>query len=67
MIVGFSTDVLVALGDNGRWFFKLNLVELGIEDVLDAFVGVNASRQSTAARSFQTILPVGRRRPRQER
>ena len=55
MIVGLATDVFVALGDNGRWFFRLDLVELGIEDVLDAFVGVNAGRQSTAARSFQTI------------
>jgi hypothetical protein len=58
MIVGLATDVFVALGDNGRWFFKVNLVELGVEDVLDALVGVDAGRQSTAAGSFQTILPV---------
>lgn len=58
MIVGLATDVFVALGDNGRWFFKLNLVELGVEDVLEALVGVDAGRQSTAASSFQTMRTV---------
>jgi len=59
VIIGLATDVLVALlGDNGRWFFRLDLVELGIEDVLDALVGVNAGRQSTSACSFEAILPV---------
>ena len=58
MIVGLTTDVFVGLGDNGRWFFRLNLVELGIEDVLDALVGVNTGRKSPTAGSFQTILAV---------
>ena len=58
MVVGLATDVFVGLGDNGRWFFELDLVELGIEDVLDALVGVNAGRKSTAAGGFQAILAV---------
>jgi hypothetical protein len=44
MVVGLATDVFVGLRDNGRWFFKLDLIELGIEDVLDALVGVNTGR-----------------------
>jgi len=42
MVVGLATDVFVGFGDKCRWFFWLDLVELGIENVLDAFVGVNA-------------------------
>jgi hypothetical protein len=58
MVVGLATDVFVGLGNNGRWFFQPDLVELGIKDVLDTLVGVNADRQSTAAGSLQTILAV---------
>ena len=65
MVVGLATDVLVGLKDNGRWFFKLDLIELGIEDILDALVGVNAGRQSPAACSFQTVLAVAVAEPQQ--
>ena len=58
MVVGLATDVFVGLGDNGRWFFRLDLIELGIEDILDALVGVNAGWQSTAAGSFEALLTV---------
>ena len=58
MVVGLATDVFVGFGDNGRWFFKLDLVELGIEDVLDTLVGVNTGWQSPAAGSFEAVLTV---------
>ena len=58
MVVGLATDVFVGLRDNGRWFFKLDLIELGIEDILDTLVGVNASWQSPAAGSFEAVLTV---------
>ena len=45
-------------GDNGSRFFGLDLVEPGIEDVLDSLVRVNASRKSTATGGFETILTV---------
>ena len=65
MVVGLTTDVFVGIRDNGRWFFRLDLVEFGIEDVLDAFVGVNTGWQSPAASSFQTILAVAVAEPQQ--
>lgn len=58
MVVGFATDVLVILGDDGRRFFGLDLVELGVENVLDALVGDYASWQSAATGGFQALLAV---------
>lgn len=57
MVVGLTTDVFVGLRDNSRWFLRFDLVELGIEDVLDALVGVNPGRQSPTAGSLETSLP----------
>jgi hypothetical protein len=45
MIVGLATDVFVVGWDNSSRFFGFDLVELGIEDILDPLVGVNASRK----------------------
>lgn len=58
MVVGLATDVFVGLGDSGRWFFGLDLVELGIQDVLDALVGVNAGHKSTVTGGLQALLTV---------
>ena len=58
MVVSLATDVFVGLGNNGRCFFGLDQVELGIQDVLDALVGVNTGRKSTAAGSLQALLTV---------
>jgi hypothetical protein len=44
MVVGLATDVFVGLRDNGRWLFRLDLIELGIDDVLDTLVGMNTGR-----------------------
>ena len=58
MVIGLATDVFVGLGNNGRCFLRLDLVELGIQDVLDAPVGVNASRKRPATGGFQALLTV---------
>jgi len=58
MIVGFATDVFVAFRDNGRRFFGFNLVELGVEDILDAFVGDDARWEGAATGSLQAVLSV---------
>lgn len=44
--------------DSGRGFFGLDLVELGIEDVLDPLVGENAGRQGTTTGGVQAVLAV---------
>ena len=58
MVVGLATDVFVGPWDKARWFFGLDLVEPGIQDVLDALVGVNTSRKRPATGSFQALLSV---------
>jgi len=58
MIVGLDTDVLVVGWDNSSRFFGFDLVELGIEDILDPLVGMNASRKGAATGSFETLLTV---------
>jgi hypothetical protein len=58
MVVFLATDVFVASGDDGRGFFELDLVELGVEDVLDTLVGVDAGRKGPAASSLQAFLAV---------
>jgi hypothetical protein len=60
-----ATDVFVAVWDNGRRFFGLDLVELSVEDVLDAFVGDNASRQGAATGGLQAVLAVPLGQPEQ--
>jgi len=55
----------VALWDNGRRFFGLDLVELSVEDVLDALVGDNASGEGAATGSLQAILAVPLGQPEQ--
>ena len=70
MVVGLATDVFVGLGDSGRWFFRLELVELSIQDILDALVGVNTGRKSPVTGGLQALLTVAAAetsRPRQER
>jgi len=58
MIVGFATDVCVAGWDNSSRFFGFDLIELGIEDILDSLVRVNASRKGAATGSLKTFLTV---------
>ena len=58
MIVSFATDVFVVGWDNSSRFFGFDLVELGIEDILDSLVGMNASRKSATTGSFETFLTV---------
>jgi hypothetical protein len=58
MVVGLATDVFVAIGDNGRGLVDLDLVELGIQDVLDALVGVDAGRERATAGGFQAFFAV---------
>ena len=57
MIVGLATNVFVSFGDNGRWFFELDLVELGIQDVLDALVGADASGKSILDAKLDQVEP----------
>jgi hypothetical protein len=58
MVVGLATDVCVGLGDQGRCFFGLDLVELGIQDVLDALVGVNIESNRPATGGLQALLTI---------
>jgi hypothetical protein len=58
MIVGLATDVFVVGWDNSNRFFGFDLVKLGIEDILDSLVGINASRKGAATGSFETLLTV---------
>jgi len=48
--------------DRGR-FFGFDLVELGIQDVLDPLVGVNASGKGAATGSFEALLTVAAGEP----
>ena len=56
MVIGLTADVFVGLWDKSRWFLRLDLVELGIQDVLDALVGVNAGGKRSAAGGFQAFF-----------
>jgi len=58
MIVGLATDVLVVGWDSSSRLFGLDLIELGIEDVLDTLVGVNASRKGAPTGGFKTLFAV---------
>ena len=58
MIVLLATNVFVSRWDNSGGFFELELVELGVQDVLDALVRIDASRKSAAASRFQAIFAV---------
>ena len=62
MVIFLPTNVFVSRWDNGRRFVESGtlwvLVELGVEDVLDALVRVDAGPKGAVARRFQAILPV---------
>jgi hypothetical protein len=58
MIIGLATNVFVSRWDNGWGFVELELVELGIQDVLDALVRTDAGRESTTASCFQATFAV---------
>ena len=58
MVIGLTADVFVGLWDKSRWFLRLDLVELGIQDVLDALVGVNAGAKRSAAGGFQAFFAI---------
>ena len=58
MIVLLTTNVFVGRWDKGRRLVNLELVEFGVQDVLDALVRIDASRKSAAASRFQAILAV---------
>jgi hypothetical protein len=57
-IVGLATDVFVAFGNNNRWFFRFDLIEIGRKDVLDTLIGANARRKSPTTSGFQAFLAV---------
>ncbi len=56
MVIGLATDVGVGSERSGGGFFRLQLIELGGEDIFDALVGTDTGGKSTSAGCFETLV-----------
>ena len=58
MVIGLATDVGVGSERSGGGFVQLHLIELGVQNILDPFVGTDTGGKSTSAGRFETLVRV---------
>jgi len=57
-VIGLTTDVSVGSERNGGGFFRLHLIELGVQNILDSLIRTDASEKSASAGRFETLVRV---------